>query len=356
MPARSAETRAEQIRRRSAGPLQRATAAVACFFCRPAHPAPLGVFRLGVGLLALAQCAIIWPYALQLHGNYGFVQWAVLEAGATTWLPSVGKLALLLAPLGVPSPLTVYLVLSLYIVALVGMLCGWRARSWAIAAWGLHWLLVNAGYVSLYGVDTMLHVCLFYCVFMPVGACLSVGGAWRRIKGDQRAVAPSFAAGLSIRVLQLHLCLIYLNTSIAKLRGPQWWSGEAIWRALMQPQFAVFDMSWLAAVPWLAQAICWSVLLIETGYAIFIWPRRTRPWWVAATLALHLGIGVLMGLWLFALTMVLMTGSAFGVEPLRRWWFERRSHRSAPDAQRPHLQCTVTASNALPGTSHSSYT
>jgi hypothetical protein len=54
-------------------------------------------------------------------------------------------------------------------------------------------------------------------------------------------------------------------------------------------------------------------MLIELGYPVFIWPRRTRPVWVAATAALHLGIGVLMGLWLFSAVMIVMTVAAFGL-------------------------------------------
>jgi hypothetical protein len=48
----------------------------------------------------------------------------------------------------------------------------------------------------------------------------------------------------------------------------------------------------------------------------FIWLRSLRPWWVAATVGLHLGIGVTMGLWMFSVMMILMTMSAFGLPPL----------------------------------------
>jgi hypothetical protein len=143
----------------------------------------------------------------------------------------------------------------------------------------------------------------------------------------ESADPPSFAAGLSIRALQFHLCIIYLNTSLAKMSGSQWWNGEAIWRALMEPQFAVFDVSWLAGVLWAATIVCWGVLLVEGGYPFLIWPRRTRLPWVVATVFLHVGIAVLMGLWLFGLLMVLLTLSAFGVEPIRALWLERRARR-----------------------------
>ena len=120
-------------------------------------------------------------------------------------------------------------------------------------------------------------------------------------------------------MLRLHQCLIYHNSGLAKLAGEQWWTGEAIWRAVQQPQFRQFDWAWLAQVPWLAALAGWATVLIETGYALAIWLRRTRLAWVAATVALHLGIGIGLGLWMFSLLMIILTVSAFGVDFLARW-------------------------------------
>lgn len=199
----------------------------------------------------------------------------------------------------------------MYLASLIGLLIGWKTRVCAIAAWLLHTVSVNSGYLSLYGVDTMIHVCLFYCAWMPAGECLSLD----RYR-SKRAIVPTFMARVGIRTLQLHLCIIYANTGIAKMRGEQWWSGEAIWRALMQPQFSVMDYSWLAGFPALAMLACWAVMFIECGYPVFIWPARTRPFWLVATVALHSGIGAMMGLWMFSLIMIVMNASAFGVELL----------------------------------------
>jgi hypothetical protein len=293
--------------------LRRAAAAVARFFTEPARPHPLGFFRLGVSALAVAQVLLLWPVLLQLYGNFGFIQWAVVEAEADLWLPSIGKLALALHPYGVSSAACVYGVFVLYLLSLVGLLAGWRTRLCGVCAWLLHSLTVNSGISSLYGVDTMLHICLFYCAWMPVGDAFSAD-----VRAGRRSSVPSFMANLSLRALQLHLCIIYLNTGLAKAAGEQWRNGEAVWRAVMQPQFAVFDMAWLADAPLVALLMCWSVVVVELGYPLLIWPRRTRALWVSATAALHLGIGLLMGLWMFSLMMVLMNLSAFGPALLPR--------------------------------------
>jgi hypothetical protein len=278
-----------------------------------ADPYPLGFLRIAVSVVAAVQVVILWPSLLQLYGNFGFVQWAILEAASDTWLPSIGKLCRLIQPFGVSANACVHGVFLAYLIALIFLLVGWRTRFFAVAAWLLHGLTVNSGYISLYGVDTFLHISLFYCIWMPVGASLSLD---QHLSG--RPPQPSFLANLSLRTLQLHLCIIYFDSGFAKLMGEQWRNGEAIWRVLMDPQFAAIDFSWLAQMPILAKLACWSVLLIEVGYPVFIWPARTRPFWVVATLFLHLGIGAFMGLWMFSIMMMVLTTTAFGIELLRR--------------------------------------
>lgn len=283
------------------------------FFLAPSDPRWLAVFRVGVSAVALCQVWTLWPYLPQLYGNFGFIQWAVLETAADPWLPSIGKVCLALEPLGASSTACVHGVFGAYALAVVGLGVGFMTRVSAVCAWLTHALTVNSGYLSLYGIDTMLHVCLFYCVWMPVGTVYSID-RWRR----PAPATASAASTLSVRVLQLHLCLIYFNTGLAKARGAQWWTGDALWRALMQPQFSVFDVSWIAGVAWLPVLAGWAVVVVELGYPVLIWPRRSRALWVVATLALHLGIAIAMGLWLFSAVMIVMTISAFGVPSLLR--------------------------------------
>jgi len=58
--------------------------------------------------------------------------------------------------------------------------------------------------------------------------------------------------------------------------------------------------------------MAWSTLIIETGYIFFVWPKKTRLLWVWATIALHVGIALTIGLVSFSVVMAVMTLSAFG--------------------------------------------
>ncbi|HWN42833.1 MAG TPA: HTTM domain-containing protein [Thermoanaerobaculia bacterium] len=284
------------------------------FLLEPARPEPLALFRIGIASFELVLSAVLWPYLLQLYGQLGFVQWPVGELIIFPWLPTTGRLAEALEPLGIAPAAWVYGLYGAYLASLVGLLAGWKTRFMAAVAWLIHMTLMNGGFFSTYGVDLIVHICLFYCIWMPVGDCLSLD---RRARGTP--ATPSPMARLSIRTLQIHLCIIYLTAGVSKTGGVEWWNGEAVWLSVMQPQFARMDFTWLASTPWVPMAAGWSVMLVELGYAFFMWPRRTRGVWLGATVALHLGIGLFLGLWFFAAVMILFNVCAFGYPWLVSW-------------------------------------
>ena len=286
----------------------------------------LGLFRIGIAAFGLVQLYLLADYLLLLYGNFGLMQWVISETMKVPYMPSVGNLARLLHPYGFSGDQCVFLLVGIYTFCLLALLLGWQTRGAAIGAWLCQMTLSNTGFFSLYGVDSILHIALFHCAWMPVGNACSVD---QGLLG--RRPAPPWCTAFALTILRLHLCLIYLNTGLAKLNSEQWWNGEAIWRAVMQPQFRQFDWAWLAQVPWLAKLVGWMTLLIEGGYALFVWPRRTRLWWVGATVLLHLGIGVCLGLWSFSVLMMLLTVSAFGagvVEQAVRWLGPLRPRRA----------------------------
>jgi hypothetical protein len=49
------------------------------------------------------------------------------------------------------------------------------------------------------------------------------------------------------------------------------------------------------------------------GYALFIWPKRTRRLWAVSTIGMHVGIAIFLGLASFAALMSVLTFSAFCV-------------------------------------------
>jgi hypothetical protein len=71
-----------------------------------------------------------------------------------------------------------------------------------------------------------------------------------------------------------------------------------------------------------------AIWLLELGYPLFIWPRRTRALGLIAITAMHVGIGVTMGLYLFALVLIVLNLAAFAPDLLAR---------QSPSHSGPHL-------------------
>jgi hypothetical protein len=273
---------------------------------------PFAYLRIGTALVLLGKVIVEWNNALSLYGNEGLLPWPLKEIGLDTLHLRVSVLAELLRPLGLTEQTVVYSVLSIYVAALLGLLVGWASRLMAIAVWLIHLMLTNSGGLSAYGVDAFATISLFYCVLMPIGRAFSVDA--RRCPQDETAKE----GRVFLTLVQGHLCLAYLSSGWEKALGLQWWNGEAIWQALLQPQFAHFDFSWLAYAPWLAVALCWATLVLETGYLFLMPLPHVRPFWLAGIISLHLSIAFLMQLGLFSALMIVLNLSAFGYPWLDR--------------------------------------
>ncbi|KYF66587.1 hypothetical protein BE15_21390 [Sorangium cellulosum] len=286
----------------------RAWAAVERFAFAPASAAPLAVLRIGLASVLLVQAAMVAPALFELYGRSGILQGPLLDALGRPGPVRLGWLIDRLAPLGIGEAPILVAVGASYVLALVALLAGWHTRMAAAGAWLTHLMLMMTADSTNYGADQFANIFLFYLLWMPAGAALSLD---RRL--GRAPAGPTSAARLSLRVVQLHLCVVYLMSGVGKALGEQWWNGDAIWRTLNMPEYRQYDFTWLAYHPWLAVGAGWMVLLIECGYPLMIWPRRTRRLWVAATVALHAGIAVFMGLVVFGAIMAVLTIAAFGV-------------------------------------------
>lgn len=274
----------------------------------PARAEPLAALRIGLALVLLAQAALIAPWYRELYGDDGVLPPPLQDVLARPGLPHLNDLIRLFASVGIGGPAVATAVVSLYLLALTALLLGLGTRAAAVAAWFSHMVLMTAANGTNYGADQIAHVFLFYLIWAPSGAAISLD---RRL--GWAAPGPTPMARLSLRVIQLQLCIIYLTGGVAKAMSRLWWNGDSIWRSVMSPEYRQLDFSWLAHHPWVAVVAGWGVILVETGYAFLVWPRRTRRIWVLSTMALHLGIALFMGLAIFGALMMVLTLAAFGV-------------------------------------------
>jgi hypothetical protein len=193
------------------------------------------------------------------------------------------------------------------LVAGCGLLLGLACRFSAILAWFVHLCAAESGAFVSYGVDNFMTIGLFYLMLSPLPDRYSLDWQWRKYQPRDRQLLGFFR-----RVLQIHLCLIYFFSGLTKSFGRGWWDGSSIWRALIRPPFNIIDpeilVRWKSLFPIAGIFIC----LLEIGYSFLIWNSETRKIWLIGICAMHVGIGLTMGMYLFAFIMIVLNVAAFG--------------------------------------------
>ncbi len=288
---------------RALGPT--AASAIVRFIGEPASARPLAAIRIGLAAVLLLQAVAFAPNLFLFFGSRGIVQAPIASAVVSPALPRITYFADVLAPWIHDERVVLLGCFALYVLALHLLLIGWCTRAAAIVAWLLQLSLKTSGIASAYGVFEFATIGLFYCAVMPCGDAISADS------GSLSADRPSAAARLGLRVVQIHLCIVYLTSGLQKAQGEQWRNGEALWRSVLRPRFQSLDLSWLAWYPALPLVMCWATLVIELGYAFLVWPYRTRRAWAMAAIAMHAGIAVMLGLWSFSGVMIVLSAAAF---------------------------------------------
>ncbi len=270
------------------------------------------VLRIGLGLQVTIYSLSLWHDWISLfaaNGN-GLIDRDLSEAILSldsSFIPRLGWLVTLGGRMGLSEEVTLRLSLIFLLGSGICLLIGFLSRPAAIAAWLLHLAARSSGGLSAYGVDNFMTIGLFYLMLCPLPDLYSLD-VWFR----KRRRADPWRIGFHQRVVQLHLCLIYFFGGLAKCLGAGWWNGNSMWRALTRSPFDVipadFLLRWSMLLPLVGIVIC----LVEIGYPIFIWPKKTRQIWLLCILTMHAAIGVTMGLYLFALVMIVLNVAAFG--------------------------------------------
>ena len=172
---------------------------------------------------------------------------------------------------------------------------------------------------ALFGLDQINALLVLYLCVGPCGARYSLDALIRKRRaGGRPIIEPSVTANLAIRLIQVHMCIIYLFAGTSKLMGPTWWDGSAMWFALGNYEYQSLDMTWLADWPRTISFLSHLTIVWETFYCVLIWSKRWRPVWLILAIPLHMGIAVCLGMMTFGLVMLI--GNLAFVSP----WLVRR--------------------------------
>lgn len=314
------------------------------FWFQPIDPVPLAFVRLLTGTLVFYIYASTFGETLNLIGPEAWIdQQAIQEIRAiheemqTPFERQSNRSYAQSIWFYVQEP---WLVLTLQGIFLLASLCfavGLFSRVSNLVVWLGHLSFVHRGYMAWFGMDSVLSMLLLYQLIGPTGATLSIDRLIERYRLARRALAskgrigpedlalkPSWTANLSLRMIQLHMGIIYLFAGLAKLQGDRWWYGSAAWYTMVVPELELFSMRWLANTPpWLYVTLVFAAtyytLIFEIAFIFLVWNRKLRPLMLLGAVALHAGIGLFMGLMGFGVAM--LTGCAAFLSPEGLRWF-----------------------------------
>jgi predicted DCC family thiol-disulfide oxidoreductase YuxK len=290
---------------------------------QPRPTTPLEIARIGVGSAILFHYAMATPFL--------FVFW-----GDTDWMPRDVALMYLDGPwmqsvfFYFSAPWQWVAFHALFLFCGTAFVLGWRT-SW------VKWIVL-VGHISYdyrnltlsYGAQSIAACLLFILCLAPVGRAMSLDRV-RAVRAAKRAnleaTLPPYTspwAGACTRLMQIQMAVLFLYSGIEKIRGDEWWNGDALWWAFTTTEFYHGPLLALFAQQyWLVTVGTYATIVIEIAFPFLIWQRATRPYLLAAAIFLHVGFAVLLGLVYFSFIMIMGHMSFLRPEwlnSLGTWW------------------------------------
>lgn len=281
-------------------------------------PISLGAFRLSLGVLLVAYYVSLGP-----NWDYYYAPDGMLSVEAMKPTPQQRPVTSVFRWTENTVPVRVFWWVGL--AAAAGFALGWRPRIWAAVLFLMHTSMMATNQAIIVGEDIVTRLLLFYCLFAPLGATLSID-AWlaRRAARPQATEDPVGPTIWPVRLMQINVALIYLGSVLHRLfEEPSWRDGTAVYYTLVGTTWS----RW----PWpellhgyqgevLSALLTYSTLTVEGLFPLVVWFRRTRTYVLAAVTLLHLGAALTIDtLLFFQLTMICSFWLFVPPEVTRRW-------------------------------------
>ena len=326
------------------------------FWFTPSDPFALAPVRIGAGLIAFYLVATLTPDLETFFGRNGLVpleslksiEQQVREGNLRSFLPPTIRETLprpyrfsYLDYLPDHTGLWAAHIAGLVVLALFTAGCFTRVTS--ILSLIVFLSYVHRGPMLTAQVEPVLAFVMLYLCLGPAGRSISIDACLAARRPKEPATSPrksssmpgrttamsqfpaSVSATVSIRLIQVHLTLVYAMMGIGKLAGEVWWNGLGMWWLIARPEMRVVDWTWLAAYPKLIAAWTHFQVAFELAFALLVWNRTARPLLLALSVVVWLLLAPVTGLVTFSL-MMLVANLAFFSPSWTRSVLSRRAN------------------------------
>jgi hypothetical protein len=315
------------------------------FWFTPSPPQTMAMIRIMGGLM-LFYTHLVWTKDLMAF------------LGPDSWIPSDAAQSIQPGKLiwshfwFVDSPGLIWTVHIIGLVIFAMLTLGIFTRVTSVLAFLITVAYCHRLHGALFGLDQVNAMLAMYIMIGSSGACYSfdrlIAKRRGRVDGEPKKTV---STNVAIRLLQLHMCIIYLFGGVGKMKGFEWWEGSAVWYSVSNLEYQSLDMTWMVHAPWLGALLTHITVFWEAFYCALVWPRLTRPIVLAIAAAVHGGIALFLGMITFGLAMLIGNFAFVSprvVDAVVAWTFRLRRagerHQSRPDESAPHRQRAPVAS------------
>ena len=294
------------------------------FWFSPVDPAMIGLLRiLGGGMILYTHA--VW--SLSLNAFFGSQAWLSREVVALMQRDGYQWSHLWWCE----SPAVLWTVHGLALGVCLLFWLGLWTRVTSILTCLITLSYAHRAPEAMYGLDQVngflsLYLAIAYLGITPERSAYSLDRwlAARRQSRPLSAAPPSITANIATRLIQVHMCVLYLFAGLSKLQGEAWWNGTAIWGAVANLEYQSLDLLWLVHHPWLVNLMTHVTVAWEVTYIALVWGRLTRPIVLALAIPVHLGICCCLGMVTFG-SIMLIANLAFVSPTLVRAILTRRT-------------------------------
>lgn len=275
------------------------------FWFTPTDPATVGLLRILAGGMILYTHAV---WSLSLTAFFGPRAWLNRDVVRFMQRDGYQWSYLWLCE----SPAVLWAVHGLALLVCVLFMLGLWTRVTSVLT-----CLITLSYAhrvpeAMYGLDQINGFLSLYLAVAYTGIALGQDAysldRWLTARRQSRSLfpaSPSITANIATRLIQVHMCVLYLFAGLSKLQGEAWWDGTALWGAVANLEYQSLDMLWLAHHPWLVNFMTHVTVAWEVTYIALIWGRLTRPIVLALAVPVHLGICCFLGMMTFGSVMLI---------------------------------------------------
>lgn len=228
-----------------------------------------------------------------------------------------------------PTEFSAWLVLATYIVTSFFVMIGFKTRISTIICFVLMVSMHNRNYTILNSGDTLMRCMLFLMMFAPTHVKYSVDAYLKRNTEEPFHGEISI---LTIRLLQLQFSLVYLATTLFKLKGYDWVDGSAVYYTSRLVNFQRIVLPIVFDYPFLVKFATWSALFIEFAMGSLVWVKELRLPVLLSGLFLHLLIEISMSIGFFEWVMIAVY--ILFLEPREVFWLKDRFKLLLPQYSR----------------------